>query len=227
VKYCLDQEQPPTSRRPALVGGLYFRREFVVTSIIRLRAAWGGSGVVGPGVSTFYFAQSGSGFPAAVYALLNSQALALPGGTTITVPNAGETINDANGELDGFWSEPSGGGTITGAGSADYAAGVGMQIRWRTAGIVAGRHVQGSTFYIPIYSSVFSANGTLDDATVTSFQSAGNTFVASAAHPVVWSRPYAGDPTATPPKPARLGSSHLVTSCVVPDRVSWLRSRRT
>lgn len=185
--------------------------------MVRLRCPWSGPAVTGPGVSTFYFSTSGSGVPAAVKAFFQSFALALPTGLTITVPNDGDLIDDATGALVGTWSEPSGGGTVTGGTGGSYAQGVGMQVRWVTSGIVNRRKVIGSTFIVPVVSAVYSADGTLADATVTANRNAGTQLITAQPTFRVWSRPKAGRP----------GSSSPVIACQAPDRVSWLRSRRT
>lgn len=184
----------------------------------RLRVTWSGPGVTGPGLSTFYTSTAGPlGIANAVKTFLQSQQLAFPTNVTITVPSGGDLIEDTTGALAGTWNEPGTGGSFTGTGTGDYPQGVGMQIRWRTGGIVAGRRVVGSTFFVPIMSAIFDADGTLDNATVTSLTNAGTALIA--AHPDlrIFSRP----------KGPRIGSSHAVLTAVVPDRVSWLRSRRT
>lgn len=184
----------------------------------RLRVSWSGPGVTGPGLSTFYTSTAGPlGIADDVLAFFQGQALAFPTNLTITVPSGGDLIEDTTGGLAGTWNEPGTGGTFTGTGTGDYPQGVGMQIRWRTGGIVAGRRVVGSTFICPIMSAIFAADGTIDNVTVASVQAAGTALIA--AHPDlrIWSRP----------KGPRVGSSHAVETAVVPDRVSWLRSRRT
>lgn len=192
----------------------------------RLRVTWSGAAVVGPGLSTFYALDTSPGFPAAVRALMASYATSIPSGTTITVPNNGDVIDAATGALTGVWTDGAPPAAITTSASGTYARGVGAQLRWRTSGIVAGRRVVGSTFLVPIQSLAFDTDGTLGPATVTGLLGPANTYLSAAPYAVVWSRPFAGNPSATPPKPARSGSVHLITSVSVPDRPSWLVSRR-
>lgn len=173
--------------------------------------------MTGTGLSTFYFGTSGTGVPAAVKSFFQSFALALPNNVTITIPQDGDLIDDATGNLVGTWSESSGGGTVQGGTAGDYAQGVGMQIRWQTGGIVGNRKVVGSTFIVPVTGAVFAADGTLDDATVTANRTAGTNLITAQPTLRVWSRPRVG----------RAGSSYAVTACRAPDRVSWLRSRRS
>lgn len=188
-----------------------------MASLARLRVTWTGSGIVGPGVSTFYFDPADTGASTRVLAFFNTAPLLFPDKVTITVPSGGEIITDTTGELSGSWNDPGTGGTVTGTNTGDFAMGVGMQVRWQTGGIVGGRRVVGSTFLVPIASGIFDVNGTLDTATVTAEQSAANTMIGGAVTFKVWSRP----------TPSRVGSSNDITSAIVPDRVSWLRSRRT
>lgn len=191
-----------------------------MTAILRMRVAWGGAGVTGPGLSTFYFDQAGSGFPADVRAFFEAIKANIPSNVTITVPNDGDIIEDTTGALTGAWSEPSGGGITTGTFSGDYPQGVGTRVVWNTAGIYRGRRVKGSTFIVPIGGALFGTSGFLDPATQSIIQGAADTFVASGSQPLVWSRP-------SDVAPATSGESNAVSSATVPAAVSWLRSRRT
>lgn len=188
-----------------------------MAALARLRASWSGSALVGPGVSTFFFDPADTGASTAVRTFLNTAPLLFPTGVTITVPSGGEIIEDTTGALIGTWNDPGSGGTVNGANTGEYARGVGMQVRWQTGGIAGGRRVVGSTFLVPIAVGIFDTDGTLDAATVTAEQNAANTMIGGTVTFKVWSRPNA----------TRSGTSHPITSAVVPDRVSWLRSRRT
>jgi len=150
----------------------------------------------------------------------------MPSGITIQVPNGGDVINPADGTLTGAWTDGTTPAAITTSGTGTYARGVGAQVRWRTSAVVAGRRVQGSTFIVPMVSLGFDTDGTLGPATQAALLAGPTAYVAAAPYAVVWSRPYDGDPTATPPKPARAGSVALITGASIPDRPSWLLSRR-
>lgn len=182
-----------------------------------MRVTWTGSPVVGDSVTTLYFSGSGTGRPAAARAFFASFALALPAGLTITIPNGGDKIDDGTGNLAGSWSEGTAPAPVTGGTAGEYAKGVGMQVRWRTDGIVGSRRVVGSTFIVPIVGSVFDTDGSLDNATVAANLTAANALISSTASLLVWSRP----------TPSRLGTSNPVVGATAPDRVSWLRSRRS
>lgn len=183
----------------------------------RLRAEWSGSTVTGPGLSTFYALDTSPGFPAAVHNFLAAFASLMPAGTSIRVPNNGDVIDPATGALTGAWSDGSAPALVNGVAGGNYARGVGMQVRWTTSGIVAGRRVQGSTFIVPLASIVYDTDGTISGVNVTAATTAATAYVTAAPYAVIWSRP----------TDARAGSTNLITGGFGPDRVSWLRSRRT
>jgi hypothetical protein len=141
----------------------------------------------------------------------------LAGGTIVTVPSAGDVISDTDGSLQGVWG--SGGGVaITGTGNTLYAAGVGARVQWRTAGVNNGRRVVGSTFIVPLDNNQYATDGTLATVCVGDLQAAGDALVtAQLSAFTIWSRSQDGG----------AGANHEVTSCLAPDKVSWLRSRRT
>ena len=188
--------------------------------ILRLRALWAGGGVTGGGLSTFYFQQGAIGMPADVRAFFEAIKANIPAAVTVTVPNDGDIINDATGELSGSWSEPSGGGITTGTFTGDYAQGVGVRVKWLTGGIYRGRRVRGSTFLVPIGGALCGTNGQLDPATQVILQAAAVQLVADQPTMVIFSRP-------SDVAPATTGESNVVTGASVPSSVSWLRSRRT
>lgn len=192
----------------------------------RLRVTWSGSGVVGPGLSTFYAADTSPGFPAAVRAFYQALVTSFPTNVTITVPNGGDVIDPSTGVLTGAWTDGTAPLPVVGTGAGTYAAGVGAQVRWRTLGVVAGRRVVGSTFLIPLVSPIFDSDGTITAASRTVIQNAANAYVTAAPYGTIWSRPYAGDTTPGHVRPARAGSQHIISGAVVPDRPSWLVSRR-
>jgi hypothetical protein len=188
-----------------------------MANLARVRTLWSGSGVVGPGVSTFYFDEAGSGYVAAVAALWTSVAASFPSTITWTTASSGDLIDIATGELSGSWND---GTTQTAVGTSvsQYAAGVGCRIKWVTAGIRNGRRVYGSTFLVPIDGNKYDAQGTIGAAHVTTYSTAAAAVVSSAGNALcIYSRPGGGQP----------GMSSVVTNSSVPDQVSWLRSRRS
>lgn len=187
-----------------------------MVALARLRATWSGSPVVGPGVSTFYFDSADTGASTSLLDFFDTSPIAFPAGLIITIPSGGEIIDSVTGELAGTWNDPGTGGTVTGTNTAAFAKGVGMQVRWATSGIVGGRRVVGSTFLAPLSSGNFDTDGTLTSAVVTAWQAAANNMLTDGVDWKIWSRP----------KPGRGGEANSIISATIPDRPSWLRSRR-
>lgn len=188
-----------------------------MANLARLRVELGGAGVVGPGVMTFYNANSGSGLPTAVKSFLTSLQSTFPDDVTLTVPNTGDLIDEATGALAGAWTDGTA-GVITGSGTGAFQVGAGIRVKWLTGGIVNGRRVRGSTFIVPAVSLAFDTSGRLGSTTVSVVTTAANALIAAqGSYFRIWSRPV----------PGRAGTSHEVTSCSVPLTGTSLRSRRT
>lgn len=190
-----------------------------MADLSRVRVAWSGSAVVGPGVSTFYTTGDGASLQAALRTFFTAIQTAFPNlKGDWTFPSGGEIIDSATGELTGAWT----GGTPAtipwASSNAVWASGVGARVRWETGAFARGRRVRGSTFLVPLNISAYDADGTIVGVFVTQIQTAANALVAAVPELTVWSRPTAagGD-----------GGTATVTSAIVPDKVSWLRSRRT
>ena len=187
-------------------------------AIQRLRCEWSGIGQVGPGLSTFYAEADGTqAIASAAAALFEAVKNVIPSGGSVQVPAQGDILDETTGELVGVWgSGPT--TTVTMTGSQAHAAGVGARVVWNTAGIVAGRRVRGATFLVPLGNASFDGTGTLVPTALTPITAGITAFLAQAGgNAVVWSRPADG----------RVGSAHPIVSGNVPDKVSWLRSRRT
>jgi len=183
-----------------------------------VRCAWSGAAVIGPSVSTFYFDQSGAGWTASLSNFFDSIKNRLPAGTVVSVPNTGDLIDDATGDLVGTWTDGTAGGA-TGTGGALYSQGVGFRVKWFTGGFHGGRRVVGSTFIVPMDDSMRDAAGTLGGAQIASVVTAADGLIGASSHVMkVWSKPKPG---------ASDGASHVITSSSVPDAISWLRTRRT
>lgn len=195
-----------------------------MATINRLRVSWSGSPVTGPGLSTFYFdPATGGGAADDVETFFNAIKTAFPNGISWTIPSNGDQIADSTGELTGVWSAPGEGGVVTSSGGANWAQGVGMRVRWNTAGIYRGRRVKGTTFLVPLLANAYTSDGTLDNAYVSTVQTAAAAMIAANPGFVVWSRPVPVGPGG----PATVGESNFVTSASAVDGISWLRSRRT
>lgn len=169
-----------------------------------------------PGLMTFYSVVAVPSAKAAVETFLDAIKVYLPNPLTARVPNSGDLIEDSTGKLVGSWSEGSA-TNVTGTGAGAYAAGVGVRVQWNTNGIRNGRRVRGATFVCPLVASVFDSAGTIGSTPLTAIQTAADTLAADGTL-LVWSRP--GSPGGSD------GDSNSVTSALVPDRITALRSRR-
>lgn len=189
-----------------------------MTMLARVRVPWTGTAVVGPSVSTFYFNDAGTGFTANLVSFFDAIKNRVPPGVTWSVPNSGDIINDATGDLEGVWQ----GGTaqqVTGTGAALYSQGVGFRFVWNTGGVRGGRRVRGSTFICPMDGAMLDATGTLGSAQMATLVTAATSVITDSPNELrIWSKPHTG---------LSDGTSHAVTSVTVPDAISWLRSRRT
>lgn len=184
----------------------------------RLRIRWEGEGVVGPGLTTLY----GTGFvaatlPSAAASLFTTLASRFPSGLKWVVPDGGDVIDEATGSLIGAWGTTSE-TTINAAGSTTFAQGVGLRAVWDTGTIRGGRRVRGSTFFCPLLTTQYENDGTISSTTLTAFEGAAGAYLSALGGEArVWSRPRTG----------LAGAGVEVTGVTIPDKVSWLRSRRT
>ena len=184
----------------------------------RLRCEWTGSGVEGPGLTTFFAEADGTlAISVGATGFFTAVRTMLPSGTSIYVPNGGDVIDELTGTLIGQWGT-SGGTTITGNGSGAHAGGVGARVVWETDTIRGGRRVRGSTFVVPIVVARYETNGTIDSTAITAMeQGIADMLVQVPTQMRVWSRP----------RPGLAGAGVQVQRGSAPDKVSWLRSRRT
>lgn len=191
-----------------------------MATLNRFRVNISGTTVTGGGVMTFY--SSGGDF-AAFNTAIRTFVVAIcpfqPLGTVYSFESGGDTIEDSTGEINGSWSMTAPATVNTGVNAA-YAGGVGTRVVWATAGITRGRRVRGSTYIVPLLSSQYDTNGAIADASLgTMLTAAGVLRAADGGSMRIYTRP--SGPGATD------GKSQAVTGATVPDKVSWLRSRRT
>lgn len=188
-----------------------------MANLARVRVEWTGTPVVGSGVSTFYFDEAATGYPADLSTFFDTIKGRIPIGVTIRIPSNGDLIDVASGELTGTWSE-AGGSVVVCSGTGNYAAGVGARSKWRTSGIKNGRRVVGSTFLCPLTTGAYDSDGTILAAVLSTLSGATTALVTAVGTDMkIYSRPVAGSG----------GQASTVVSGEVPDKVSWLRSRRT
>lgn len=191
-----------------------------MAQLLRSRVQWSGSGIVGPGVTTFY--NDTSATPAAITPALNTLFNAfksyVPAGVTWTIENGGDTIDSTTGELTGAWVS---GGAYTLAGTAfsAYAAGVGGRVDWKSSDIVNKRRLRGAFYICPIASTNYETDGSLANGMVSAVNTAVAAYLGTAGlAPRLWHRP--NKKKGTP------GTQGGIVSGSMPDKVSWLRSRR-
>jgi hypothetical protein len=135
----------------------------------------------------------------------------------ISVPNTGDLLDSATGELTGVWTDGTA-GTVFCTGAGAFAAGVGLRLQWLTATIANGRRVRGATYIVPVGGSTFDDDGTLANGVVAEVQNAANALITSQAGALtIWTRPKGATP----------GGTASVVNSRVDDTISWLRSRRT
>ena len=194
-----------------------FRYPFVMANLARVRVVWSGTPVVGGGVSTLYFNEAHSGFIADIGGALTTGKASFPAGVTWSIENTGDLIDVETGALSGSWTDGSNFST-SGTAAGSYSSGVGCRVRWATAGISGKRRVRGSTFLVPLAGASYDTDGTIGASTLTSLNTAwGSLFTNSEGNLMIYTRPVAGVG----------GRAHAATGMTIPDRVSWLRTRRT
>lgn len=197
-------------------------------SMARMRVVWSGAATTGGGVSTFYFRTiPPAGAPAAVAAFFTAIKGFWTADQSWTIPNTGDVIDDADGSLVSSWTSGSS-SVVTGTASGhNWAQGVGTRVTWPTGAVMDGHRVIGATYLTSMNAIEFQTDGTLQAGTVAAIQAAGVTLIGAAPNLSVWHRPITAKPLHVPPIPFRAGGSANATTCVVPDKTSWLRSRRT
>lgn len=185
----------------------------------RLRVALVGGGVVGGGLATFYtVAEEPAALRATVRDYFDAWHVNLPSTVAAVIPPEGDIISAETGDIVDVWSVTDAPLTVTGAGAGGFAMGVGARSVWNTDGRTGNRRVRGSTFMVPLVSGSYESDGTILQIVLDALRVAATGLVDDLLGTmVVWTRP----------TPERAGKANLVVSASVPDRVTWLRSRRT
>jgi hypothetical protein len=174
------------------------------------------TGIGGTGVSVFYtdFAVDAT---VEITAFFNGIKSLFSDVVSWSIPNAGDIISDATGQITGAWV---GGttGSVSGTAHSPYVAGTGAFVRWITNGVSGGRRVRGRTFLVPLLASGFQDDGTILGSYQTTMQTAANTLAATGKLQVFHR------PTTIV---AANGAAFPVTGATVPDKVTSLKTRRT
>lgn len=183
----------------------------------RMRCTWTGwSGA--PGVTTFYSTggTSSAGFTAAIVGFWQGLQSFLSDQVTITIPNSGDTIDDATGNLVGQWSEGTG-ATVHGQHVGNISVAQGVLLRWNTGAIHRGRLLRGRTFIVPSSVDAFTVSGVVNQTTIDGYQQAVNALAAGTPGIHIWGRPLKGQAD---------GMSAKASSGTVSAKPCVLRSRR-
>jgi hypothetical protein len=198
------------------------------TLLSRVRVGWTGPAVVGPGVSTFYTSSAaGTALATGLYTFFQNVTSAFPNlAITWDIPNHGEVIDDATGELAGSWTGGTARSSIAASPNATWVSGVGARMVWTTGAVTRGRAVRGSTFLVPLQTSAYESAGMIVGSFLTLFNAQAALLIAADPQFCVWERPVF-DRSGPVPVRTHDGGHAAITSGAVPDRVSWLRSRRT
>lgn len=184
----------------------------------KVRVEWSGSGVVGPGVSTFYFAEPATGYVAALKAFFLAVRPCFTNNTVWNIPNTGDQIDTANGDVVGTWTDGTPGTQNGQLETVGFAQGVGARIRWNTLGRTNNRRVLGSTYMVPLGLDRYGLDGLITGTAHGILQAAADALWATASADMV---------IVTRPNAEHAGTLNSVVSATVPAQVSWLRSRRT
>lgn len=189
-----------------------------MADLIRVRSIWTGSAVVGGGVSTFYLDSPAAGYVADVAAFWEGVKYNLPNTVTIQTPANGEVIDSETGDVVSGWSDGTTQTTTGAAISNVYAAGVGARVVWETNGRTNNRRVRGSTFVVPMSVDTYANDGTIAATSYAVLNDNAQSLVTNLGPSfVIWTRP----------NTEHGGAFSSVTARLVPDKVSWLRTRRT
>jgi hypothetical protein len=160
----------------------------------------------------------------AVRTFLNAITPLMPNDVSISFPAETVQVNTSTGTLIGVTAVTAP-ASITGASAAAYAAPSGARVDWITAGIVNGRRVRGRTYLVPLISTAYDTDGTINSTNLATISTAAASYITNAtigsADPVVWSRPLIVDDALE-----RAGSSHVITGRLAVDKAAILRGRR-
>lgn len=188
--------------------------------VFQYRPEWTGfSGA--PGVSVFNARLSGAALSTGPQQLADDIATyyigmsgQLPDDVTIRFPSEVIEMDTTTGVMTAIHAinPPA---SVSGTQAGPYAAPCGARVDWNTDAVVAGKRLRGRTYWVPITSAAYEADGTITTAFRDLLVLGGNNLVASLENIgslAVWSRTH--------------GILADVTSVSAPDRVAVLRSRR-
>lgn len=200
-----------------------------MTGMLRVKTKWTGfSGA--PGYTNFYFrdfaagneptlaqAQGAVTRTADFWANVTGR---LPAVVSLQVQGDVEVIEETTGEMTTIHNVTAPAPKVGTNATSTFSGPTGAVINWRTAGVRNGRRVRGRTFIVPIATSCYQSDGTLDPTHHTALGTAAATLTDAAGTPDlgVWARPSAAG--------ASDGVWYAVQTATVPDLAAVLRSRR-
>lgn len=134
-------------------------------------------------------------------------------------------LDEASGDLVDIFTV-SGITGVTGANGGTFVAPAGACIDWLTTTVHGSRRIQGRTFVVPVSTSVFDNDGSIEGSNITALATAAeNMRTASGPAFGIWGRPRLAS-AGPPPVTARAGLWAPATASRVPDKSVVLRSRR-
>jgi hypothetical protein len=139
------------------------------------------TGVAGlPGVATFYVGTAVTDM-SPFRTFWDAVKSTFPNTWVISVPNAGDVLNEDTGQIQGAWSGPTQTNVVGTGGVGAYLSTAGAMVRWTTPQVVDGRRPIGKTFLVPAMTSIFSSAGTIASAQLTTIQTAASALVVALA----------------------------------------------
>lgn len=196
-----------------------------------VRTAWSGTSG-GPGLTQFAVLGAAGGIwnPSGTQSAVNavrtfweSLKTLLPDELKLDISPVIDDYDTVTGDLVGSYVAGTAPLQVIGTSTSSYVGGAGAKITWNTGQIRNGKRVKGSTFLVPISSSVFGATGTVGSTAITTINGAANTMLsqltAGGTSLGVWSRP-------GPPSKPRAGFATEVLTGSVGNKSAILRGRR-
>lgn len=188
-----------------------------MSTLLRFRVTWSGTPVVGTGLTTFYFKSSvASGAAGHIKAFFTATKATFPSGITWTIPNSYDALEDTDGSLLSGGTSTGGGTETSGGTGVNFVQGAGGRVVWNTDGIFKNRRVRGSTFMVPLVIDYWEGANAISSVATGNWATAAAALISAQPTLAIWSRPSGGV----------IGESNVVTSATIPDKTSWIRSRR-
>ena len=197
-------------------------------SFIRVKINW--TGFVGsPGYTNLNFEHIVDGAwtqpevdaaVAQVQTWVTAQRPFLPPSVVVGIDPAVSEHNEQTGDIENFFTATPAAAAAGTSTSTTFTSGAGYCISWSTGGVRNGRRVRGRTFVVPIASSQYETDGSLLNASITTWRNAANALATDANN--VRLGIFAHTPGAIIPD----GGIYDVTSVNIKDRPAFLTSRR-